>query len=719
MHSMLRRLMAGAAAGMLLAMPARSALQKAQDDLAVTRTGTPVLVDVLANDGALGNDLRILKAFKPAHGSVAVDNGRIRYTPVPGYQGSDSFTYMAQSIGSQPGQATVNVEVGRGGVALRIQGQVVDEAIPFADVKVSVGGFDFIARADAQGRYVLDVASLHGDAFVTITATGTSPSGAAVRFYSAVGEMARLATAAGSDGVLVRDELNQVNVTNLSTAQYTLLTDANGGTPVGSDQQLLPLVQNIDIDRLIHLAAVIKLVVDENVPLPPGVTDALALISDPAALSGFVAALQPGQLEAAVDAVVQDPNLTPGYRAGSVPASYALVPPGAPGTIRVGIIGIPVLYFDNPGATSGTGRVVDNLRDSDPRVNWTLSDGDIVLTYQNPYTFGPFNAVASDQGCAGNGLWSVTATLLRTRIHRLQDGAGVDYVEQTDTSWRHVVDLDPSDACPAPADGEWSETGHELAFEDGAGELPFTAGESLGRIATAYLTAANASVFAAIFDFDTSTIAVPGIDPAFSWSIVNGRLQVQLTNSGTGEVVNYQYRRYQTDGRKGEGLMMIATFGDGAQVSYYTMASRLDGTTFASASMPGAWRSGFDISQFQADDHVYPGFYVVLNNDVEKTGFQRTVDAGGGYLDSFPFTWGVEGGDMVARSWREPPRGTVASCISANLNLCWQVRERRWIPIAKDGNRVYVLESLVTRAGNALANPLLLTSQRMNFYELQ
>ena len=160
---MLRRLAAAAAVSILLVLPARSALQKAQDDLAVSPTGQSVLVDVLANDSALGPDLRILKAFKPAHGSVAVENGKVRYTPVAGYQGSDSFRYMAQAFESQPGQATVNVEVGHGGVALRIAGRVVDGAIPYARVTVSIGGFDFVANADANGIYVLDITALQGD----------------------------------------------------------------------------------------------------------------------------------------------------------------------------------------------------------------------------------------------------------------------------------------------------------------------------------------------------------------------------------------------------------------------------------------------------------------------------------------------------------------------------------------------------------------------------
>ena len=185
----IHQLMLVSAFSLLLFAPARSSLQDAQDDFAITRPGQSVLVDVLGNDGALGGDLRLLKAFKPAHGSVAIEDGRIRYTPAAGFQGSDSFRYMVQSAKSQPGQATVNVEVGQGGVTLRLAGRVVDDPIPGATVTVSVGGFDFVTTADANGNYVLDIAALRGDAFVTIEATGTSETGASVRFYSLAGEI--------------------------------------------------------------------------------------------------------------------------------------------------------------------------------------------------------------------------------------------------------------------------------------------------------------------------------------------------------------------------------------------------------------------------------------------------------------------------------------------------------------------------------------------------
>lgn len=52
------------------------------------------LLDVLANDRDPDQDpLQIASASQPAHGSAVVSGGKIRYTPITGYTGSDTFTY--------------------------------------------------------------------------------------------------------------------------------------------------------------------------------------------------------------------------------------------------------------------------------------------------------------------------------------------------------------------------------------------------------------------------------------------------------------------------------------------------------------------------------------------------------------------------------------------------------------------------------------------------
>jgi hypothetical protein len=695
-----------------LAAPSRADLQTAQDDRAIVAGGmNSVLVDVLQNDGELGPGLRILKAFKPAHGSASIENGRIRYTPNPGFQGSDSFKYMAQAEKSQPGQATVSVEVGAGGVSMRLKGQVTDSPVPGAQVTVSIGGYDFKTVADANGNYVLDIASLQGDAFVTLVATGTSTSGEPLRFYSLVGEIVRMNAAAGSDGVLTRDEFNQVNVTNLSTAQYSLLTDANGGTPPSSDEELLPLVQNIDNDKLLELAAIIKLVVDEGVPLPAGSTDLLSLISDPSAVDAFKDTLAPNQLDTAIDAVVQDPNLTPGFRAGAIPASYVYAFASAPGTIRVGISSdVGAIMFFN---ADGTGRSLCN--EGCGSFHWSLENGDLVGTIDTPYTFHfPITNVGN---CPTAG-YEADGSAVGFRLHRLQDGAGVDYLEVTSTVNMVYFNPDPIAGCFPPPNGLESSAFHMLAFEEGAGELPFAASESFGRIGLNFVTPGGARWGAAIFDFDTHTVnGIPEAASTFTHSVANGRLFLDLAQASTGQVTHYEYRRYQMDGSRGEGMLMIATLPDGRQMAGYNLSSRVQpGYAFDTASLTGAWRSGFDASQFQGESTIFPGFYIVLNGDL--TGNQRTIDALGNQDDSPHFSWALEGGRMVARYWRQIglQSSTLSGC--APGTTCVQRRLRNWEPLGRDGNRIYVLEQIIINPPNGVWLPTT-GGERVNFYVLQ
>ncbi len=712
-----------AACTMALLAPglARADLQKAQDDravLVVTSSVKSVLLDVLANDGALGPGLRILKAFKPAHGSVALESGRIRYTPTPGFQGSDSFRYMAQADKSQPGQATVNVEVGEGGVVLRLVGRVVDSPVAGATVTASIGGFDFTAVADGNGNYVLDIAALNGDAFVTLTATGTSASGATVRFYSVVGEMARLAVAAGSDGILVRDELNQVNITNLSTAQYILLANANGGTPVVNDQQLLPLVQNISLDQLVELAAIIKLVVDQGVALPAGTSDALALISSPSALQAFKDTLADGQLAAAVVAVTQDPNVTPGFRAGALPSGYALIAPSAPGTIHQGDnAGALLTLVGSASASSGQALFYHSDPDSGAAQTWALVGGDIVLTQDNPVATPFFSNLVLNPSCGLLALVRLQETPLSMRVHRVQDGAGVDYLELIGTFYRHYdVDQNPNDTCVPPPDGIQTDPPYRiLGFEDGSGEMPFTAGESLGRLVLTH-DQLLAGYFgnAAVFDFATHTVNIAGTLPNFSSTINNGRLRLQLTSSVDGQVTDYEFRRYQLDGRKGAGLMSFVTSPNGKKVARFMLAARIDDSlVFDYGSLPAIWRSSGIISRL---DNTAWGQYVVLKNDAGLTGLLRFINLDGSASESFPFTWGIESDQMVARSYRQSGANVPSCAAPGSTYACWITRVRTWLPIARDGNRIYVLEEITSPFGVPGA-PLQVLASRVGYFE--
>jgi hypothetical protein len=188
---------------------------------------------------------------------------------------------------------------------------------------------------------------------------------------------------------------------------------------------------------------------------------------------------------------------------------------------------------------------------------------------------------------------------------------------------------------------------------------------------------------------------------------------MDVTDSHGAGVAHQQYRRLQEDGAKGEGLLVLQTLPDSRQRVLYTMSSRIDGSaTFDNTNMAGLWRSGFDISRFDGDGTFGPGFYAVNNADF--TGNQRTVGDTGEVFNSFPWTWAVEDGSFIARTYNVNGARR-NSC--GGVSPCFLTHTRSWQPISRVGNRIYVLEQLMDRSG-ALAN-WRVSGQRMNFYELQ
>jgi hypothetical protein len=81
------------------------------DDVAVTEPNTPVNVDVLANDPSAPS-LTVTEVTDGANGTVVIeDDGTVTYTPVPGFSGTDSFTYTACDAEDQCVTQTVTVTV--------------------------------------------------------------------------------------------------------------------------------------------------------------------------------------------------------------------------------------------------------------------------------------------------------------------------------------------------------------------------------------------------------------------------------------------------------------------------------------------------------------------------------------------------------------------------------------------------------------------------------
>ena len=79
-------------------------------DTASTKTGSPVAIDVLANDA--GSNLTLVGVTEPAHGAVTpTAPGVLTYTPNPDFAGQDAFTYTVADANDVTAQVQVTVLV--------------------------------------------------------------------------------------------------------------------------------------------------------------------------------------------------------------------------------------------------------------------------------------------------------------------------------------------------------------------------------------------------------------------------------------------------------------------------------------------------------------------------------------------------------------------------------------------------------------------------------
>ena len=148
----------------------------AVDDSATTLVNTLVTVDVLANDtDADGDTLSVTAVATPAHGTAAVNNGKVDYTPANSYVGSDTFDYTVSDGNGGTDTGTVNVTVN--GVN-HPPVAVDDTATTVAGTLVAVNVVANDTDVDGDTLSVTGVTSpAHGTAVINSGKVNYTPSG--------------------------------------------------------------------------------------------------------------------------------------------------------------------------------------------------------------------------------------------------------------------------------------------------------------------------------------------------------------------------------------------------------------------------------------------------------------------------------------------------------------------------------------------------------------
>ncbi|MCF2909860.1 hypothetical protein L1285_16160 [Pseudoalteromonas sp. DL2-H2.2] len=232
----------------------------------------------------------------------------------PDIQQAQEVTFTLTVTDNQQAQSSyihlVTIEPNR--VELTIQGKVTDAPIPFADVVLDVAQSSFTAQADEQGDYQLtfSVDESEVNALGTLRATDTTTQGR-VELVSQLGAVSELQEAAGEDSTLNSDELFDVNVTNVTTAEYALLRRMHSAG-FNNANELKEARKHIAAGEKLSIASLLKAVIDHGVALPEGAASTLALAQNAELLAQLTDSLdteQPALLAQIEEAIKQDDTL--------------------------------------------------------------------------------------------------------------------------------------------------------------------------------------------------------------------------------------------------------------------------------------------------------------------------------------------------------------------------------------------------------------------------
>ncbi len=157
----------------------------AKDDEAATDEDEAVTVDVLANDtDPDGDRLRVESLSAPGHGTTAVTQSGVRYTPDRNYHGVDRFTYVVSDGNGETAEASVEITVRPVNDAPVAVGVIPDQALDEGGDEATVELTPFFA--DVDGEPLAYRASSSDPAVAAVAVSGAVLALAPVEYGSAV-----------------------------------------------------------------------------------------------------------------------------------------------------------------------------------------------------------------------------------------------------------------------------------------------------------------------------------------------------------------------------------------------------------------------------------------------------------------------------------------------------------------------------------------------------
>lgn len=234
----------------------------------------------------------------------------------------DTDVTLAVTVTNKAGastKATTKITILSKKSALTINGLVTDGILANADVVVTIRDLIFKTKADSSGRYSINLVidDAHSSDLVLIIAQG-SETQAHVKLASLLPSVNTLMLQAGDDRILNFTENFNVNVTNVSTAEYALLTAPSpygtGRPNIINDSDLYNALAEYGQGSKFYLAAVIKLIADHGFTLPVGFASTLDLAINQDEVNKFSAKVYTQDynlIDKTISEIKSDNNVTP------------------------------------------------------------------------------------------------------------------------------------------------------------------------------------------------------------------------------------------------------------------------------------------------------------------------------------------------------------------------------------------------------------------------
>jgi hypothetical protein len=198
---------------------------------------------------------------------------------------------------------------------LTLTGKVTDSDIAFADLVFTVGSQTFTTKANTSGDYTVLLSVYDEELSKPIKALAKGmASQPEAEFVSLLPSMNSLMQQAGADKTLDKTENFSVNITNVTTAEFALLTQNDAD--ITNDDELKIALLAVDADQKLNLAATIKIIVDNDIyVLPQGISSTLALALNYKAASNYTSYLTakaPSLVASMIEIIKADKNLVTG-----------------------------------------------------------------------------------------------------------------------------------------------------------------------------------------------------------------------------------------------------------------------------------------------------------------------------------------------------------------------------------------------------------------------